>query len=309
MDMENIKKAVKQSIVQNFMAEAKHTPRGASHQRPKSWDKGTKSGSEKRKMREQGKREAREMNEDRNWLYAAHDALQGYISPADVTTHFRNKEFSSPEHFRSALQQLTDDHADRFISTQAREGADPEKAMRSFSDRIMGKFDTRLQELQAAEARNQAQIAQGKSRRQYDDDGTDAARDQRAIDEFEGRRGRGSWQDYYDQPRHWRESVEHTLRSRLMETGSWGPEMAGASQDDATAAAYEEQSREESMAKKMSHADVIEKLNQAHESALSRIATAYGKGGKHYGKDPYYMLGHYMEHLEDLHDPIRSDLT
>ena len=38
--------------------------RGAEKQRPKSWDKGTKSGSEKRKMREQGKREAREMNEE-----------------------------------------------------------------------------------------------------------------------------------------------------------------------------------------------------------------------------------------------------
>ncbi len=96
-----------------------------------------------------------------------------------------------------------------------------------------------------------------------------------------------------------------------METGSWGPEMAGASQDDATAAAYEQESREKDVntPKKMSHADVIEKLNQAHEAALSRIATSYSKGGKHHGQDPYYMLGHYMEHLEDLHGPIRTDLT
>ena len=312
MDMENIKKAVKQSIVQNFMAEAKMKDGpGKTSQRPKSWDKGTKSGSEKRKMREQGKREAREINEDRSWLHAAHEALQGYISPADITTHFQNKEFSSPEHFRSALQQLTDDHADKFISTQAREGQSPEKAMRSFSDKIMNKFDTKLQDIQTANARNQAQIAQGRSSRQYERDDYDAVRDQRAIDEFEGRRGRGSWQDYYDQPESWRESVEHTLRHRLMETGSWGPEMAGASQDDATAAAYQEQDREQALAdsRKSTHADVIERLNQAHEAALSRIATSYGKGGKHHGKDPYYMLGHYMEHLEDLHDPIRTDLT
>ena len=58
MDMENIKKAVKESIVQNFMEAAKFAPRGAEKQRPKSWSKGTKSGSDKRKMREQGKRES-----------------------------------------------------------------------------------------------------------------------------------------------------------------------------------------------------------------------------------------------------------
>ena len=216
--LEEIKEATKLNIIKNLKQKIKSSNGpGKASQRPKSWNKGTKSGSEKRKSREEGKREAREINEDRNWLYAAHDALQGYISPADVTTHFQNKEFSSPEHFRSALQQLTDDHADRFISTQTREGADPEKAMRSFSDRIMGKFDTRLQELQAAEARNQAQIAQGRSGRQYKRDGYDAARDERAIDWFEGRRGPGSWEDYYDQPESWRESVEYRLRSMMEE--------------------------------------------------------------------------------------------
>jgi len=63
MDMENIKKVVKESIVQNFMEAAKFARRGAEKQRPKSWSKGTKSGSDKRKMREEGKRDAREMNE------------------------------------------------------------------------------------------------------------------------------------------------------------------------------------------------------------------------------------------------------
>ena len=63
MDMENIKKAVKESILQNFMEAAKFARRGAEKQRPKSWSKGTKSGSDKRKMREQGKLQARDMNE------------------------------------------------------------------------------------------------------------------------------------------------------------------------------------------------------------------------------------------------------
>lgn len=63
MDMKNIKKAVKESILQNFMEAAKFARRGAERQRPKSWSKGIKSGSDKRKMREQGKRDASEMQE------------------------------------------------------------------------------------------------------------------------------------------------------------------------------------------------------------------------------------------------------
>ena len=64
MDLENIKESTKNSIIQNFMENVKHARCGASHQRPKSWSKGTKSGSDKRKMREEGKRDAREMNEE-----------------------------------------------------------------------------------------------------------------------------------------------------------------------------------------------------------------------------------------------------
>lgn len=63
MDLENIKNSTKQSIIKNFMENVKHAPRGASHQRPKSWSKGTKSGSDKKKMRREGKHAAREMNE------------------------------------------------------------------------------------------------------------------------------------------------------------------------------------------------------------------------------------------------------
>ena len=46
MDMENIKKTVKESIVQNFMEAAKFAPRGAEKQRPKSWSKGKRDASE-----------------------------------------------------------------------------------------------------------------------------------------------------------------------------------------------------------------------------------------------------------------------
>lgn len=63
MNLENIKNSIKESIVQNFMENVKHARRGPEHQRPKSWSKGTKSGSDKKKMRREGKDAAREMNE------------------------------------------------------------------------------------------------------------------------------------------------------------------------------------------------------------------------------------------------------
>lgn len=65
MDLKNIKNSTKESIIQNFMENVKHARRGASHQRPKSWSKGTKSGSDKKKMRREGKDAAREMNENK----------------------------------------------------------------------------------------------------------------------------------------------------------------------------------------------------------------------------------------------------
>ena len=95
MDLENIKESTKDGIIQSFMENAKFARRGASHQRPKSWSKGTKSCSSKRKMREEGKREAKQMNEayhddpeHNKFVDAAHNAFFGIVSPADVTTHF-----------------------------------------------------------------------------------------------------------------------------------------------------------------------------------------------------------------------------
>ena len=53
-----IKQLIKENIIFNFMENAKFARRGAEKQRPKSWSKGTKSGSDKRKMREEGKRQS-----------------------------------------------------------------------------------------------------------------------------------------------------------------------------------------------------------------------------------------------------------
>jgi len=57
-NLNKIKQLIKENIIFNFMENAKFARRGAEKQRPKSWSKGTKSGSDKRKMREEGKRQS-----------------------------------------------------------------------------------------------------------------------------------------------------------------------------------------------------------------------------------------------------------
>lgn len=70
--MENIKEELRQMIKDKILStimEGKksekpiHAPRGASSQRPKSWNKGVKSGSEGKKERQEGKKQAAEMYE------------------------------------------------------------------------------------------------------------------------------------------------------------------------------------------------------------------------------------------------------
>jgi hypothetical protein len=65
---EEIQHLTKQNIISNILESKMKDGPGKTSQRPKSWDKGTKAGSEKRKMREQGKREAREMSEARDFF-------------------------------------------------------------------------------------------------------------------------------------------------------------------------------------------------------------------------------------------------
>ena len=63
---EHVKHTIKSNVIQNFFENAKpeFARRGSGHQRPKSWNKGTKSGSEKKKSRREGKREAAQLNEN-----------------------------------------------------------------------------------------------------------------------------------------------------------------------------------------------------------------------------------------------------
>jgi len=310
MDLENIKNSTKDAIIQNFMENVKHARRGASHQRPKSWSKGTKSGSDKRKMREEGKRDAREMNEEAdrrmhwNLIGAAHDAFAGKLSPADITSHLNNHPsapFTSVEEITPVIQALADDHSDRFISTQDREGPNPEEAMRAWADDIMNKFHSEVEKRQ--KQKEQPRPVSGRSSGRRDtvrmyDPNTGIGHDIEGHDAYDARKDGF----YY-------ESIEHKLRKRLAEEmGDVFPNFDAPSYElEGDRLAKIDPSQQDG-SPKPSHADVIEMLNRAHENALAHIATAFGPGGKHEKLDPYYMLGHYMERLEDMHDPIREKL-
>ena len=64
--MENIKEElrqmIKEKILSTIMEAKKHLPRGPGAQRPKKWNKGVKSGSERNRERAQAKDDAAQKN-------------------------------------------------------------------------------------------------------------------------------------------------------------------------------------------------------------------------------------------------------
>lgn len=302
MDLKNIKESTKDSIVQSFMENAKFARRGSQHQRPKSWSKGTKSGSDKKKMRREGKREVRELHESQDWISAAREAFQGHISPADVTKHFQGKTFSSVDHFRSAVKQLANDHADRFISTQDREGQSPEKAMQAWTNRMVGKFDAQIAKQEKAAATNPLRNLDF-SKIHTPRDETDAELDQRAIDRFEGRRGAGSWEDYDNQPRSWQESLEHSLRSRLLKEQNPhfpnydNPEMHG---DYGKTVSPKEAERIETL--QFAHGPFMKYVKSTHEKDPAGAAHAMlgYLGAMIKGKESHDALHHVISSYHDI---------
>ena len=66
---EELRQLIKDKILSTIMEGKKrekpvHLPRGASAQRPKSWNKGVKSGSEGKKQRRQGREQAAQLDEN-----------------------------------------------------------------------------------------------------------------------------------------------------------------------------------------------------------------------------------------------------
>jgi len=86
--IKSIQELTKQNIVSNLLEGKMKGGPGKASQRPKSWNKGTKSGSETRKMREEGKREAREMNEEAEQF----DPVKAFDSHIRATRNLLNPD-------------------------------------------------------------------------------------------------------------------------------------------------------------------------------------------------------------------------
>jgi len=286
MNLENIKESTKDGIIQSFMENAKFARRGASHQRPKSWSKGTKSGSSKRKMREEGKREAKQMNEEAS--DAEKDArLSGYKNAREAEAD--NWGMSTPVEDIRKEHGVDPSHVDghgvpdvqllrfgvmtrnpKFSQYVAAITAHHEKGLANTTGRQQNIHKTALENLGVLNA-NLQKMAGDLSESLY------ARLHKRLAENKEG--------------------MEAPFPN--FDAGSYELEGDRLAKIDPS---------EQDKSPKPSHADVIEMLNRAHENALAHIATAYSPGGKHKKLDPYYMLGHYMERLEDMHDPIREKL-
>jgi len=312
MDMENIKKAVKESVLQNFMEAAKFARRGAEKQRPESWSKGTKSGSDKRKMREEGKREAGQMNEyynrDPGYQYnpqpddprpgqpggprdleAEREEMGKRISNAVhdwvEETGLHKQHGHSTEEMRKTLKgriensydDIADAASDLIDVYPAPKGVDPEEYRKHMEQGIHGYATGRSLE-------NRDKMLAGNP--YYD-----------AINAIDESYNTTSY--FYNKlkenteiPRHARETPEETPDyygelERQREAGTSG----------------EEPNRPHTPE------SVAKLLQQAHETALARTATAFGPGGKHAKQSPFYMIKHYADELDARHTRVMGDAS
>lgn len=135
---EELQQLTRESIISNLFegkGKSQFAKReGNQSQRPKSWDKGTKSGSERRKMREEGKREAREINEEeqKEWPFGwgtdaanKHNSLvikaseflgsYGMMAPVDAKPILHSAAgetpFKSHEDIIPVVHRIIDSHA------------------------------------------------------------------------------------------------------------------------------------------------------------------------------------------------------
>jgi len=284
--MDEIKQTIKENIISSFMENAKpeFAPRGASKQRPKSWDKGTKSGSEKRKMREQGKREAREMNE--GWVDDESGAQErlirsGMVSPD--TSYYRGNRTGQYRPYEGQIASQTA-WAQKNIHPILKKHGMEEFAARTSEHGYPAGLEVQSHPNFRAFLNDFIKIHTQHNR------------------DFWSRENRAS-------PYHWpaikhaKQELEYLNRREakangdLSEGQSWGPEFAGSSQDDATARAYEEQGREADInSTPVSHSEMVEKIQKAHDAAIAHAYTAATMGKKKL--TPEQMHDTYHEHFK-----------
>jgi hypothetical protein len=315
MDMENIKKAVKESVLQNFMEAAKFARRGAEKQRPKSWSKGTKSGSDKRKMREQGKRDSNEMQEGvspfKRW------ELQQELKHEDDPNFEKNMRQDAE---LARMDQNAKWSMQRLLPVYERHGMAEEHAGRtdqygfpSYGHAITHPNFTRF-------AKDFIDFHTAENKKHWTQYGKASSfhwpailRAKEALESLkrhneykakqQGEQGEQTMgnlsETYYNKlkenteiPRHARETPEET------------PDYYGELEAQRAAGTSGEEPN-----RPHTPESVAKLLQQAHETALARSMTAFGKGGKHAKQDPFHMIGHYADELAALHTGVMGDAS
>ena len=303
--MKNIKKAVKESVLQNFMEAAKFARRGAEKQRPKSWSKGTKSGSDKRKMREEGKREAGQMNEyynrDPGYQYNPQpddprpgqpggppdpeakreemgerisNAVHDWVEETGLHKHHGHSTEEMRKALKGRIENSYDDIADAASDLidvyPAPKGVDPEEYRKHMEQGIHGYAIGRSLE-------NRDKMLTGNP--YYD-----------AINAIDESYNTTSY--FYNKlkenteiPRHARETPEETPDYyRELEA----QRAAGTSNEEPPPS-------------------VADRLTHAHENALSAALMQHGKGSKK--PDEFELVKKYLENIERHHLRIMGDIS
>ena len=282
--MENIKKAVKESMVQNFMEAAKFARRGAEKQRPKSWSKGTKSGSDKRKMREEGKRESdpREMNE----------AAEAF-DPKSLDAASK-RPFVKLGHGNSEKKYTASEYYAHLISQKIPHAMALEHTKLSFG---MDDGSSRMRNRSGGDYVNLRDPNTGRRTRIAGHDAHDAMRD-----------------EFYESAQHDSQDVSETYYNKLKENTEI-PRHARETPEE-TPDYYGELERQreagtsgEEPNRPHTPESVAKLLQQAHETALARTTTAFGPGGKHAKQSPFYMIKHYADELDALHTRVMGDAS
>lgn len=316
MDMENIKKVVKESIIQNFMEAAKFARRGAEKQRPKSWSKGTKSGSDKRKMREQGKRDASEMHEQ-----YMEPGYQYNPQPDDDANDRYAKEIKQEKEQKTIGKNISNAVYDWVEETGIHKahGHSAEEAREALDKSIekVYDFEPNIKDNIEHAVNNLLDVypaPKGTDPEEYKKHMTQGIYGYATADSAEHRSKMLAGNPYFDAiteshdvtsyfynklkenteiPRHARETPEET------------PDYYGQLEQERA----EGRSNEEPPKRAHTSESVAKMLHQAHQTALAKAATAFGPGGKHAKQDPFHMIGHYADELASLHTRIMGDLS
>lgn len=298
--MDEFKSLIKENIVFNFLENAKpeFARRGAGRQRPKSWNKGTKSGSEKRKMREQGKRES-----DQREVYEGVSPFKRW------ELHQELKHEDTPNFERNMRQDAEIARMDqnakwsmqRLLPVYKKHGMAEEHAARTDQYGFPVFAHAITHPNFKAFAKDFIDFHTIENKKHWAEHGKASSFHWPAI--LRAKQGLESLQQHEEYV-----AKKQQSSGDLTEGESWGPEFAGSSQDDATAKAYEDEAREAAMRQRgpVSHDEMMKKIQQAHEGALSHTYTAHTMG-KHKKQDSHHMLSKYIEHFRHLMGPGSSD--